>query len=173
MADGNIVELSTVKQKIQDKFEELGDKGFRILGVCYRKIKYDDDTDNTKITTLRSLITKADEIDMTFLGFLIFFDPAKPDVIESISNLKRLGVSLKILSGDNRHVAAYVGQEIGLLNPRVLTGPDLHHMSNEALMRQADEIDIFAEIEPNQKEQIILALALLKKKCCWLSGRWN
>jgi len=163
LADGNIVELSTVKQKIQDKFEELGDKGFRILGVCYRKIKYDDDTNNNKITTLRSLITKADEIDMTFLGFLIFFDPAKPDVIESISNLKRLGVSLKIISGDNRHVAAYVGQEIGLLNPRVLTGPDLHHMSNEALMRQADEIDIFAEIEPNQKEQIILALRHSRK----------
>jgi P-type Mg2+ transporter len=162
LADGDIVELSTVKQKIRDKFEELGDKGFRILGVCYRKIKYDDHTNN-KITTPHYLITKEDEINMTFLGFLIFFDPVKPDVIESISNLKRLGISLKIISGDNRHVAAYLGQEIGLLNPRVLTGPDLHHISNEALTRQADEIDIFAEIEPNQKERIILALRQSRK----------
>jgi P-type Mg2+ transporter len=158
LADGDIVELSTVKQKIRDKFEELGNKGFRILGVCYRKIKYDDDTNNNKITTPHYLITKEDEINMTFLGFLIFFDPVKPDAIESISNLKRLGISLKIISGDNRHVAAYIGQETGLLNPRVLAGPDLHHISNEALTTQADEIDIFAEIEPNQKERIILAL---------------
>ena len=74
---------------------------------------------------------------MTFLGFLIFFDPIKSDVIESISNLKRLGISLKIISGDNRHVAAYAGQQIGLLNPQVLAGPDLHHMSNEALIKQS------------------------------------
>lgn len=95
---------------------------------------------------------------MTFLGLLVFFDPIKPDVIESVSNLRKLGISLKIISGDNRHVAACVGQQIGLLRPHILTGPDLHHMSNDALMRQADEIDIFAEIEPNQKEQIISVL---------------
>ena len=57
---------------------------------------------------------------MTFLGFLIFFDPIKSDVIESISNLKKLGISLKIISGDNKHVASYVGQQIGLLNPHFL-----------------------------------------------------
>jgi magnesium-transporting ATPase (P-type) len=50
------------------------------------------------------------------------------------------------------------GQQIGLLNPRVLAGPDLHHMSNNAIMKLTEEIDIIAEIEPNQKEHIILAL---------------
>ena len=49
---------------------------------------------------------------MTFLGFLIFFDPVKLDAIESISNLKKLGISLKIISGDNRQIAAYVGQQL-------------------------------------------------------------
>ena len=62
---------------------------------------------------------------------------------------------------------------LGLLNPQVLAGPDLHHMSNEALIKQADEVDIFAEIEPNQKERIILALRQSREKCCWLYGRWN
>lgn len=157
MADGKIVDVSVVREEIEHRFEELGDKGFRILGVCYRDIGYDHDNDNNT-STLYFSITKADEIDMTFLGFLIFFDPIKPDVIESISHLRKLGISLKIISGDSRHVAAYVGQQIGLLRPHVLTGPDLHHMSNDALMRQADEIDIFAEIEPSQKERIISVL---------------
>ena len=53
-----------------------------------------------------SLMTKDDEINMTFLGFLIFFDPIKSDVIQSISNLKRLGIRLKIISGDNRYVVS-------------------------------------------------------------------
>ena len=162
MPDGKIVDISLVKQKIQRRFEELGNNGFRILGVCYRMMLTDcqNDYDNN---TLGSSITKGDETNMTFLGLLVFFDPIKSDVIESISNLKRLGISLKMISGDNRHVAAYVGLQIGLLNPQVLSGSDLHHMSNEALIKQADDVDIFAEIEPNQKERIILALRQSRK----------
>ncbi|HET7345358.1 MAG TPA: magnesium-translocating P-type ATPase [Nitrososphaeraceae archaeon] len=170
--DGKIVNISIVQQEIQDRFKELGNKGFRILGVCYRNMvdcKHDDNR-MTNDNTLGSSITKHDEINMTFLGFLIFFDPIKSDVIESISNLKRLGISLKIISGDNRHVAAYAGQQIGLLNPQVLAGPDLHHMSNEALISKADEVDIFAEIEPNQKERIILALRQSRKNVVGYMG---
>ncbi|HEY6884965.1 MAG TPA: HAD-IC family P-type ATPase, partial [Nitrososphaeraceae archaeon] len=153
--DGKIVNISVVKQKIQSRFEELGNKGFRILGICYKNMELHGNSNNDATSPS---ITKNDETNMTFLGFLVFFDPIKPDVIESISNLEKLGVFLKVISGDNRHVAAHVGQQIGLLNLRVLTGPDLHHMSNEALVNQANKTDIFAEIEPNQKERIILAL---------------
>jgi P-type Mg2+ transporter len=166
--DGKIVDISIVKQEIQHRFEEICNKGFRILGVCYRNML--DCVHDDENSTLGSSITKGDEINMTFLGFLIFFDPIKSDVIESISNLKRLGISLKIISGDNRHVAAYVGQQIGLLNPQVLAGTDLHHMSNEALINKADEVDIFAEIEPNQKERIILALRQSRKNVVGYMG---
>ncbi|HET7390857.1 MAG TPA: magnesium-translocating P-type ATPase [Nitrososphaeraceae archaeon] len=159
-ADGRIVDISAIRQQIQNKFEELGNNGFRVLGICYRSMDCtthagDNDKNNSNQPYL---ITKDDENNMTFLGFLIFFDPIKIDAIESISNLKKLGVSLKIISGDNRYVASNIGQRIGLLKPHILTGPDLHHMSNDALIKQAGEIDIFAEIEPNQKEHIILAL---------------
>ena len=104
------------------------------------------------------------------MGFLVFFDPIKPDVKTSISHLRRLGISLKIISGDNKHVAAYVGQQLELLNPKILIGSDLHHMSNEALIKQADEVDIFAEIEPNQKERIILALRQSEKNVVGYMG---
>jgi len=158
--DGRIVDISTVRQQIQNKFEELGNNGFRVLGVCYRSMDYStrDDDNNKNNSNQPYLITKDDENNMTFLGFLIFFDPVKIDTIESISNLKKLGVSLKIISGDNRYVAANIGKQTGFLNPHILTGPDLHHISNDALIKQAGEIDIFAEIEPNQKEHIIVAL---------------
>jgi Mg2+-importing ATPase len=103
MPDGKIMNISDVKQEIQIKFEELGNKGFRILGICYR----DDDDKNNNNILCSPTITKSDELDMTFLGFLIFADPIKSDVTEAISNLRRLGISLKIISGDNRNVAAY------------------------------------------------------------------
>jgi P-type Mg2+ transporter len=164
MPDGKITCISEVKNEIESKFEEFGDKGFRILGVCYRNqglMQMDNsepDNNNSDMISYPSTITKLDEANMTFLGFLIFADPIKSDVTEAISNLRRLGISLKIISGDNRNVAAYVAREIGLLNPRIISGMQLHHISNEALIKQAEEVDIFAEIEPNQKERIILAL---------------
>ncbi len=158
-----IFDISTFKDRIQQKFEEIGNKGFRILGVCYRNMVVCNDDHYNNNSTLHPPITKQNEIDMTFLGFIIFFDPIKPDVKESISNLKRLGISLKIISGDNRNVVAYVAQQIGLLNPRIISGTDLHHMSNGALIKQAEEVDIYAEIEPNQKERIILALRQSEK----------
>jgi P-type Mg2+ transporter len=55
-------------------------------------------------------------------------------------------------------VAAHLGQQIGLSQPKTLTGPQLDQMSQTALIRQATTTDIFAEIEPNQKERIIVAL---------------
>jgi P-type Mg2+ transporter len=152
--DGEVVELYKIRQKIQDRFEEISNKGFRVLGICYRIHKMQYNNNNN----FPSSITKDDEVDMTFLGFLIFFDPIKPDVLQSVSNLKKMGISLKIISGDNRNVAAYVARELGMQNPRVLTGSALHHMSKDALIRQAYDTEVFAEIEPNQKEQIILTL---------------
>jgi len=95
---------------------------------------------------------------MTFLGFLILFDPPKPGIIETIRELKHLGVSLKIITGDNRLLAANVSQQVELLNPHILTGGDLHEMSDAALLKRVNDVDLFAEVEPNHKERIILAL---------------
>jgi len=69
-----------------------------------------------------------------------------------------LGVSLKLVSGDNQSIVANVGQQIGLNTSRIVTGSALRKMSDEALMNLVTNVDLFAEIEPNQKERIIIAL---------------
>ena len=102
-ASGQVVEISKVKEEIQNRFEELGRKGFRVLGVSYRLMDHSC-----------SSISKEDEIDMTFAGFIVLFDPVNPGVTESISALKKLGISLKLITGDNNHVAAYVGRIVAL-----------------------------------------------------------
>jgi len=105
-----------------------------------------------------SRISKENETGMTFSGFLVLFDPPKPDIVETITNLKSLGVALKIITGDNHFVAANVGQQMGLSDTKILTGQDLRELSDAALLHRVADADVFAEIEPNQKERIILAL---------------
>lgn len=136
-------------QKILDAFKELGNHGFRVLGIAYKII-------NEKYSPV--VIDKDDETNMIFLGFLIFFDPIKTEIPESLNKLNRLGVSIKVITGDNRHVAKHVAQKIGLTNNEIVLGYELNHMSSNILAHKVTDVDIFAEIEPNQKEQIILAL---------------
>jgi len=144
-ADGASVDISSVAESIQRQFEELSAKGLRVLGLGYRELTVD-------------AITRDHESGMTFLGLLVFFDPPKVGVDDTIRGLKALGVNMKIITGDNRLVAATLAQELGLRSDAVMTGAELRRTGDEALMRQVGNTDIFAETEPNQKERIIQAL---------------
>jgi Mg2+-importing ATPase len=141
-----VVDIAAVRDRIQQRLEDFSNKGFRTLGVAYKKIGPE------------SRMSKVDEAGMTFLGFLVLFDPPKPKIIETIASLKNLGVALKIITGDNHLVAANVSQQMGLSNTKILSGADLRDLSDGALLRRVVDVDVFAEIEPNQKERIILAL---------------
>ncbi len=137
-------------QKVQDEAEreyaDLSQQGFRVLGVAYKDIGAE------------STISKDSERDMVLLGFLVLFDPPKQDLSRTIADLKGLGVSLKVITGDNRFVAAAVMHQVGFPDPQLITGTELRMMSDEALVERVRRTDVFAEIEPNQKERIILAL---------------
>ncbi len=146
VAGGKIVDIATVREQVQERFEEFSNKGFRMLGIAYRDVNHD------------SVITKDHEAGMTLLGFVTVFDPPKPGIIDTINRLEDLGVKLKIITGDNQLVAANVSQQVGLSNPQTLTGPELRQMSDEALLQRVNEVDVFAEVEPNQKERIIVGL---------------
>jgi Mg2+-importing ATPase len=140
-----VVDMNQIREQILQRFEILAQQGFRTLGISY------------KIVTADS-ITKNDETNMIFLGFVVLYDPPKDKIFDTIKQLKNLGVSLKIITGDNKLVAAHLGAQIGLTNPKILTGMELYQISDEALYNQVNRVDIFSDVEPNQKERIITAL---------------
>ncbi len=145
MGDGKIIDMAGVKEQILKRVDDLSKDGLRVLGISYKKIGSDK-------------INRTDESEMIFLGLLVFAAPLKPRIAETISSLRQLGISLKIITGDNQAVAAAIGRQIGLSNICVLSGADLRQMSDAALINQVMAANIFAEVEPNQKERIILAL---------------
>ena len=122
------------------------DKGFRVLGVATREVPPGD------------RYSVGDEVGMTLVGFLLFFDPPRPETARTIEALHRLGVELKIITGDNRRVAMHVAGEVGLEVRGLLTGAELNRLHDEALWNLASRTTIFAEVDPNQKERIISAL---------------
>lgn len=143
---GAVVPLDPLRAQIQAQYEAFSSQGYRTLGIASRDVGADMG------------IGKDHETEMTFAGFLVLFDPLQPGIVESLKALRGLGIAVKIITGDNALVASTVSKQAGMTDPQILTGPGLHAISQEALTRRAPMVDVFAEVEPNQKERIILAL---------------
>ncbi len=132
---------------IQKKYEDWSAQGYRVLGVAVKSVA-------GKVHPF----SKTEETGMTFAGFLLFLDPPKAGVADTIQALEKLGVRLKVITGDNKLVAHHIGQAVGLGDAKVITGAELDNLNDEALWHAVEETTIFAGVDPNQKERIILAL---------------
>lgn len=144
-SEGKAIAIADQRDQIHQRAEKLGSEGFRTLGVAYRNFSGDS-------------FSRDDEMDMTFLGYLTLFDPPKAGIADTLKELKTLGVTTKMITGDSRAVAISIIQQVGLPAPKVLTGAELQKLSDEALMHRVGATNVFAEVEPNQKERIIIAL---------------
>lgn len=138
---------AAARARIEARYDGWSAQGFRVLGVASRTV---DDRAGS--------YSRADETGMCFEGFLLFLDPPKDDVRQTLLDLAQRGVQLKMITGDNHKVARHIAQEIGLPVTVTLTGANLLAMSDEALLHAAQQATVFAEVDPNQKERIILAL---------------
>ncbi|MHC1786761.1 MAG: magnesium-translocating P-type ATPase [Christensenellales bacterium] len=132
---------------IDARFADWSRQGFRVLGIALRNVPRQ-----------AAYTIQADERGMTFAGFLLFFDPPKEDVRGTLETLSGLGVQIKIITGDNRLVARHVAEIVGLPVDGILTAGEIADLQDEALWHMAEKATIFAEVDPNQKERIILAL---------------
>jgi P-type Mg2+ transporter len=144
-AEGKTIDIAQQRQKLHQQAEDLGSKGFRALGVAYRDFNQDS-------------FSKEDETNMTFLGYLALFDPPKAGIADTLKALELLGITPKMITGDSKAVAMSIIQQVGLPKPKTLIGSELEKLSDEALMHRVQQTNVFAEVEPNQKERIIIAL---------------
>jgi Mg2+-importing ATPase len=143
---GSVVELSTLRPQIERLQADFSGQGLRTLGVAYRDVGTETG------------IHKGHESDMIFLGLLVLDDPPRAGIAEMLRRLLDLGIATKLITGDNRLVAAHLARQAGLPEADLLTGPDMRAISDEALPERAGRVIVFAEVEPNQKERIIMAL---------------
>ncbi|MFZ2870804.1 magnesium-translocating P-type ATPase [Zavarzinia sp.] len=127
--------------------DDLGAQGFRALGIASREVDAGHDT-----------AAIADESGLVFSGFAVFLDPPKASAGTTIQAMAAAGIAVKVLTGDNEHVTRHVFAEIGVPITGVLTGEQLTHMSDEALIGQLPQVNLFCRVDPQQKHRILLAL---------------
>jgi Mg2+-importing ATPase len=120
------VPLAAVEAALRDCSAAWSAEGYRVLAVAVRR--WDPEGD-----LVPRAVSRTDETGMTVPGLLALTDPLRSGVTATVAELERLGVRLKMITGDNAPVAARVGREAGLRNPEVLTGAQLQQLSDTAL----------------------------------------
>lgn len=118
-------------------------KGLRVLAVAIRHLEP------------TAAVGRELETGLDLIGYVLFEDPVKKGVREVVEDLRRNGVELKIVSGDNRHVAGFVAEAVGLSSKSIMTGEQLQRLGRRALIRRLAHAQVFAEVTPDQKERII------------------
>ncbi|MBH0116603.1 magnesium-translocating P-type ATPase [Salinibacterium sp. NG253] len=139
------VPIAEVLAGIQQRFAELSAQGFRVLGIATRQF-----SDHEKVTP-------GDESGMTLVGLLTFADPVKPDAASTLADLGASGVSVRMVTGDNRLVASHVAQQVGLDVTTVFAGDDIDALDDAALATAVVPVKVFSELNPVQKERIVRA----------------
>ncbi len=128
-------------------FEDLGNQGYRVLGIAWREVGIAHD--HARVD---------DETELTFAGFAAFLDPPKETARAAIDGLARLGVEVKIVTGDNERVTHFVCSKLGIPIRGIITGSEVADLSEEALVARARNTTLFCRVTPAQKARIIHAL---------------
>lgn len=139
-----------IRQQTHARFETESAKGNKVIAVAYKTVA-SDCVD----------FSAEDEKELTFLGTLSFFDPPKEGVADNIAELEALGITIKILTGDNELISRKVCEEVGIPAGRILLGAEMELMTNDALSRMVDQVSLFARLTPAQKDRVV---HLLKRK---------
>jgi len=135
------------KKKIKEEIEKEGKEGKRVIAIAYKEINKED-------------ISEKDEKGLIFLGYFSFKDPLKKTAVPAIHLARKLGVEVKILTGDSPEVAGRVAQEIGIIDDssKVITGKQLEALSPEEFKKICREFSVFARLSPSVKYKIIKTL---------------
>lgn len=141
-------EIIKLTKKIRDdiltKARELSKKGMQVIALASKKY-----SNSNNIT---------DDKGLVFLGVVAFEDPIKPGVKNTIRNLKRVGITTKILTGDNVEATQNICSLAAIPNERVITGEEFSKLDIAEQKKVAEEVSVFARLTPLEKDTIIKLL---------------
>lgn len=146
--EGDIFDLQhLILPDLQEEYNNLSAQGFRVLAIAYKDI-----------TDKKDVYSKDDENNLVLKGYIAFLDPPKPSARKAIVTLKKLGVDVKVLTGDNELVTRKICGDLGLDIQELVTGDRVDKLDEKALQALVKTVTVFARLSPVQKEKIIRAL---------------
>lgn len=142
---GKPAPLAEHRADLEKRFRDLSENGYRVLALATRPLKAGEK------------VTVASEHGMELTGLLCFADPEKPDAAHVVGELAAQGISVRMITGDNRHAAHHIATRVGIDADVVFTGKDVDARTDRALAAAVTRVQVFAEMDPVQKERVLRA----------------
>lgn len=148
LKDNEVILLTDeIKVKILDKCEELSSEAYRILGFAYKNVD--------------TIYKEGDNVEdnLIFIGISSMIDPPREEVMPAIKTFKEAGIKVIMITGDHRLTAKAIAKKLGIYSDDdlVMTGEELHSISDEELIKKAPRITVFARVAPEDKLRIVKA----------------
>ena len=144
---GKEVKISkNIIEKVEKNAEDLAKEGMQVIALAV-KPEYEG----------VDVYDEEDEVNFTLIGLIAFLDPPKPSAEVTIKKLKKYGVDIKILTGDNAFATKNICNAVGI-NSRIVTGKEIEELNDHELSKVVEEVDIFARMNPMQKERVVSIL---------------
>ncbi len=145
--DGEVPFDGEARQRVEKEAERMARRGYRVLAVAERPASDRRDLDDARIHGLR------------LLGLLGLADPVRPTAAAAVESLRQAGVDVVMITGDHPSTAEAIAAELNALNGRrVMTGPELDALDDEALGEELAGVAVFARVSPEQKARIVEGL---------------
>ena len=142
------------RDSLQAVTETMGGEALRVLAVAMRNID-----------AIPQTVSEV-ENDLVFVGLLGMIDPPRPEVAAAIQLAREAGIRTVMITGDYPVTAGAIAKQIGLMDaaskeahePRIVSGPELAAMSDDALTLSAKDVNVFARVSPEHKVRIVSAM---------------
>ncbi len=139
-----------LKQAWIKQFDEVGKRGYRMVGFAYKKVTGEK-------------ITRTEVGEYQWLGIVVFVDPIREGVSQSLHRAQSAGINLKVITGDYKETAWSVLQQVGVTKgpldlTKIVTGDELKQLEGEELIKRVNQAILFARTTPEQKLAIVDAL---------------
>ena len=145
--DGNVSAMDPERVVgLKQEYDSLSNDGFRVLAVA------------SKVLTGKQICSRDDERHLVLRGYVAFLDPPKDTAAHALEALRRHGIAVKILTGDNPLISRKVCKDVGLIADPMLLGAEVEKMSDTELAASAQQATLFARLSPSHKERVIRAL---------------
>ena len=133
-------------EQINQNARAMAQKGMQVISLALKETYPGKDK-----------FTPKDEKDMTFVGFVAFLDPPKKEAAKTIKELEKIGISTRILTGDNPYSTRTICEEAHIDDSKILLGTDIDKMDDNELKKEIEHVYVFSRMNPLQKERVVNA----------------
>ncbi|MDD2757625.1 MAG: HAD-IC family P-type ATPase [Candidatus Pacebacteria bacterium] len=129
------------KEELEKTFYEMLKSGLRVIALAKKNNPSSSDDVN----------------ELSFIGFLGMKDALRLEVIESIKKAQDAGIKIVMITGDHKVTAKSIALESGIYKKGdiILTGKDLDDLEDEEILKNINNVSIFARVNPEHKLRIV------------------